>query len=123
MARALNDILADGVSVSSNYTSNAVELLFLSGYSVAAKFTNSAGLSGCSAYLEGSNRMVQSGGTNIASTDDNDWFEICGSSHAVTGNGKFAWNVVSAQYHWMRLKVDISAGSLTLTAYVNGKSE
>ena len=123
MARELNDTLVGGVSISSAYTSEAVELLFLDGYSISAKWSNLSGVSGASIKLEGSNVIARSNaGKAEASTDEDDWFEICGSSRAITATGGRLWNVMNAKYRWVRISVAISAGSFDLTAYINGKA-
>jgi len=122
MARELNKILANRFSVSSNYTSEAIELLFLEAGSFSAKFDNSAALANCSAYLEGSDFVVDTSGSRVASSDNNDWTKINGSDLLITEDLKFRWNIMKISCRWMRFKLVLTSGSLDLTLTVNGKS-
>jgi len=122
MARELNKILANELPISSNYTSEAIELLFLEAGSFSAKFSNSAGLAGCSAYLEGSDIVIDTGGSRIASVDNDDWTKINGSDLSISTDTKYRWNIMKISCRWMRFKLVLSGGSLDLTLTVNGKS-
>ena len=100
-------VFDDEVANSSTSLSEAVELHFITGYSVQAIWTGAA--------TTGTIKLQQS-------INGSDWEDVASSSQAIAGAGSFMWNVTDAHYKYFRVSVEETAGNpLTVNTWVYAK--
>lgn len=118
--RADRILIASSKSLGANYTSPAVNLEYIYGYSVQAIWTGSP--VGHIALQMSLDYRPANPSLNLAEVAGT-WDEIDGSSADTTGINSFSWNVNTANYPFFRVKFTWTSGSGTLTflyAYVRG---
>lgn len=107
-------ILASGATATSNYTSIVYELNGLDKYSIHVKFSD-AGLAG-TLKLQCSNDP-----TAFTAPSSADWVDVTNSSQSVVAGASHVWNVTEAMYKFVRFVWTRSAGTGTLTAWLEVK--
>lgn len=99
-------ILIDAVSAASSINGGSFDLGDLHSCSIHCDFSGST--------LAGTLKLQ-------SSNDNADWIDIPSSSQAITSAASHMWNVVSAEYQYIRPVWTASSGTGTLTATLKNK--
>lgn len=99
-------IVTDG-NMTSNITSDVVDLSKTDGYAVFAKWTGSP---------NGTIKIQ-------VSVDGSNYVDLDGSTTAVSGAGDALWEITTAYYDKVRVVFTFTSGSGTLNVHINGKGD
>lgn len=102
-------------SLGSTFKSNALDLAVYYGASIQAIWTGNTAAGSLS--LQYSNVYLPG-----ASTNDSDWSTDANSTQTVSGPGNFFFDLTTTQGRYVRLLFVPSAGTGSMSAYVNGKT-
>lgn len=105
-------------SLATSFNAPPIDCLNLYCYSITARVTNSAGLTG-ELKLQASNDYLDSMDDRVTASPT--WVDIDGSEIAVTGDIDQLWNVDSVGYRWARMVWTSTSGTGTLNAQAHGK--
>ena len=111
----------ENVDMSADYTSAALKVDSMDGYSVCARWVGGGSPTGTFKLQASNNAFPDNVGYNIPENPDAIWVDITGSDYTVTDDGDYFWNVSDVYYRAVRVVYDQVSGTATGTILIFAK--